>query len=182
MKRLTRMLAGLAIIATTVVAVAAQAPPAPKPGPEVQALAPFVGNWTFSGEMKPGVMGPGGKMTGSDRITWMPGGFFIERKFEGNMAGMELKGTEIYGYDSGKKTYTFTGFDSMGGTSSGTMTVKGNVWSAAGTTNMAGTTTRDRCTLTFGAGNLTLDIKCSSSTDGGKTYSPTFEGKATKSK
>ena len=175
-----RPLMGFIIVATSVVAVAAQAPPAPKPGPEVQALGAFVGTWTFSGELKPGVMGPGGKITGNDRIAWLPGGFFIERKFEGNMAGMELKGTEIYGYDSAKKTYTFAGFDSMGNSSSGTMTVKGSVWSASGTTNMGGTTTRERCTLTFGAGNATLDVKCSSSTDGGKTYSPTIEGKATK--
>jgi hypothetical protein len=148
----------------------------------VQALAAFVGNWTFSGEMKPGAMGPGGKITGTDRIAWMPGGFFVERKFEGNMAGMDIKGTEIYGYDAGKKTYTYVGFDSMGSSSTGTMTVKGSVWSASATMNMGGTTTHERCTLTFGAGNATLDVKCSSSTDGGKTFSPTVEGKATKTK
>jgi len=177
-----RMFMGFVMVATAIVAVAAQAPQMPKPGPEHQALAAFVGNWTFSGEMKPGAMGPGGKMTGSDRITWMPGGFFVERKFEGNMAGMDVKGTEIYGYDAAKKTYTFTGFDSMGGSSTGTMTVKGNMWTASGTMNMAGMTSQERCTLTFGAGNASLDVKCSSSTDGGKTFSPTIEGKATKAK
>lgn len=177
-----RTLIGFVFAATTLVAVAAQAPPAPKPGPEHQALAAFVGNWTFSGEVKPGAMGPGGKVTGNDRISAMPGGFFVERKFEGNMAGMDVKGTEIYGYDAAKKTYTYVGFDSMGNTSSGTMSVKGNVWTASGTSNMGGTTMLERCTLTFGAGNATLDVKCSSSADGGKTYSPTIEGKATKSK
>jgi hypothetical protein len=178
-----RMFIGFAITTITFVAVAAQAPPAPKPGAEHQALAAFVGNWTFNGEMKPGGMGPGGKITGSDRITWMPGGFFVERKFKGTIAGMgDLEGTEIYGYDAAKKTYTFTGFDSMGGSSTGTMTVKGSVWTASGTTNMAGMSTRERCTLTFGAGNMTLDVKCSSSTDGGKTFNPTIEGKATKAK
>ena len=176
-----RMLMGFVIVATTV-AVTAQAPAPPKPGPEVQALGAFVGNWTFSGEMKPGAMGPGGKITGSDRITWLPGGFFVERKFEGNMAGMDVKGTEIFGYDSAKKAYTFNGFDSMGGAGSGTMTVKGSVWTSSGTMNMGGVTSHERCTLTFGPGNTTLDVKCSSSTDGGKTYSPSIEGKATKAK
>ena len=177
-----RMLMGFTVVAVTVVAVAAQAPAPPKPGPEVQALGAFVGNWTFAGEMKPGAMGPGGKITGTDRITWLPGGFFVERKFEGNMAGMDVKGTEIFGYDSTKKTYTFVGFDSMGGAGSGTMTVKGSVWTSSGTMNMGGVTSSERCTLTFGAGNTTLDVKCSSSADGGKTFSPTIEGKATKSK
>jgi hypothetical protein len=89
-----RTFMGLFIVAMTVIAVAAQAPAPPKPGPEVQALGAFVGNWTFSGEMKPGAMGPGGKITGNDRITWMPGGFFVERKFEGSIAGMgDVKGS-----------------------------------------------------------------------------------------
>ena len=177
-----RSILGILVITASIVSVAAQAPEMPKPGPEHQALAAFVGNWTFSGEMKPGAMGPGGKISGSDRITWLPGNFFVERKFEGNMAGMDMKGTEIYGYDAAKKVYTYVGFDSMGGTASGTITVKGNVWTASGTMNMAGTTSRERCTLTFGAGNSTLDVKCSSSSDGGKTYNPSVEGKATKAK
>jgi hypothetical protein len=177
-----RTFMGFIVIAASVVTIAAQAPAAPKPGPEVQALAAFVGNWTFSGEMKPGAMGPGGKITATDRVTWLPGGFFIERKFEGNMAGMDMKGTEIYGYDAARKTYTYVGFDSMGGTASGTMTAKGNVWSSSGTTNMGGVASRERCTLTFGPGNTTLDVKCASSADGGKTFNPSVEGKATKAK
>jgi len=177
-----RSVMGILFFAASIVSVAAQAPQMPKPGAEHQALAAFVGNWTFSGELKPGVMGPGGKMTGSDRIAWLPGNFFIERKFEGSMAGMEMKATEIYGYDAAKKVYTFVGFDSMGGTGSGTMTLNGNVWTASGTMNMGGATTLERCTLTFGAGKTTLDIKCSSSSDGGKTYNPSVEGKATKAK
>lgn len=176
-----RSILGILALFVSVVSAGAQAPP--KPGPEVQALAAFVGNWTFNGELKPGAMGPGGKMTGTDRISWLPGGFFVERKFKGTIAGMgDLEGTEIYGYDATKKVYTYVGFDSMGGTGSGTMTAKGNVWTPNGTSNMGGTISRERCTLTFGAGNTTLDIKCSSSTDGGKTYNPTFEGKATKAK
>jgi hypothetical protein len=132
--------------------------------------------------MKPGALGPGGKITGNDRVTWLPGGFFAERKFEGTMAGMDVKGTEIYGYDAAKKAYTYVGFDSLGGSSTGTMTVKGNVWTARATTNMGGVASQERCTLTFGAGNTTLDIKCTSSTDGGKTFNPSIEGKATKAK
>lgn len=36
-----------------------------------------------------------------------------------------------------------------------------------------------RCTLVFGTGNTTLTVKCEGSTDG-KSWAPTFEGKATK--
>jgi hypothetical protein len=165
----------------TFTGVAAQQPQMPKPGPEHQRLAAFVGTWTFEGEMKPGPMGPGGKMTGTDRIQWLPGNFFVERRFEGRGPMGEIKGLEIMGYDSTKKAHTYRYFDNMGMTGSGTFTIKGDTWTAAGTSDMAGTTIHDRCDLTFGAGATTLAIKCDTSTDG-KKWTPAFEGKATKSK
>lgn len=164
------------------VAAGAQAPPQPpKPGPEHQRLAAFVGTWTFEGEMKPGPMGPGGKMTGNDRIQWLPGNFFIERRYDGKSPMGEMKGLEILGYDAAKKTYTFNGFDNMGMSGSGTLTVSGNTWTTQGTGNMAGMVFHDRCTLAFAEGLKTLNIKCEMSQDG-KKWAPSFEGKATKVK
>lgn len=161
--------------------LSAQAPQAPKPGPEHQRLGAFVGNWTFVGELKPGPMGAGGKMTGSDRIQWLPGNFFIERRFEGKGPMGEARGLEIMGYDSAKKAYTYSFFDSTGMMSSGTMTVSGNTWTASGTSSMAGKTMQERCSLTFGAGSTSLNIKCDISADG-KKFTPMFEGTATKAK
>lgn len=177
MKRL--LIAATAVALCTVVVALAQAPP--KPGPEQQKLAPFVGNWTFAGEMKPGPMGPGGKMTGTDRITWLPGGFFIERRFDGKSPMGDMHGVEIMGYDSVKKVYTYNAFDSMGTIGMGTMNVTGSTWNATGAANSGGQTMQERCSLTFGAGNTTLAIKCESSMDG-KTFAPFLEGTATKSK
>src|SRR5262245_24034845 len=145
---------------------AQQKPEMPKPGPEHQKLAAFVGNWTFEGEMKPGPMGPGGKMTGSDRVQWLPGNFFIERRFEGKGPMGEMKGVEILGYDAAKKTHTFNFFDSMGAIGSGTMKVAGDTWTANGTASMGGNTIHDRCSLTFGSGGTTLTVKCEMSADG----------------
>jgi hypothetical protein len=153
----------------------------PKPGPEHQRLGAFVGNWTFEGEMKPGPMGPGGKMTGTDRIEWTPGDFFLQRSYRGKSPMGEIQGIEILGYDGARKVYTFNSFDSLGMMGSGTMSVKGNTWTTSGTATMGSTTMPDRCTLEFGAGESTLSIKCETSTDG-KTWTPTFEGKATKTK
>jgi hypothetical protein len=42
--------------------------PMPKPGAELKKLDYFVGTWTMDGDLKPGPMGPGGKMTGTERI------------------------------------------------------------------------------------------------------------------
>ena len=161
--------------------VSAQAPPAaPKPGPEHQQLAGFVGNWTFAGEMKPGPMGPGGKMTGTDRLQWMPGNFFVERRFEGTGPMGKISGTEIMGYDSAKKAHTYMYVDSVGSQSSGTMAVKGNTWTFTGTGSMGGKAMQERCTLVF-ADASTLKIACEVSGDG-KSWMPMMEGTATKAK
>jgi hypothetical protein len=176
-----RSVAVVTLVSVCAGVVAAQNPAPPKPGPEHQRLGAFVGSWTFEGEVKPGPMGPGGKMTGTDRIDWTPGNFFLQRSFQGKSPMGEIQGIEILGYDAAKKAYTFNSFDSMGMMGSGTLTVKGNTWTATGTSTIGSTTMRDRCTLEFGAGGSTLAIKCETSTDG-KAWVPTFEGKATKSK
>ena len=72
-----------AVVSLSTGVLFAQKPEMPRPGPEHQKLGAFVGNWTFEGEMKPGPMGPGGKMTGTDRIQWLPGNFFVERRYRG---------------------------------------------------------------------------------------------------
>lgn len=176
MKRLA-MIAAVAWMGAGV--ASAQTQEMPKPGPEHQRLGAFVGNWTFEGEMKPGPMGPGGKLTGTDRIEWTPGKFFVQRTYQGKSPMGEMQGIEILAYDTAKKVYTYNAFDSLGMIGSGTLNVKGNTWTATGTSTMGAMTMRDRCTLEFGADNSTLTIKCSMSTDG-KTWTPTFEGKATK--
>ena len=55
----------------------APAPPPPKPGPEHRALGYFTGKWTTEGDIKPGPLGPGGKMTSSDSCEWVAGGFHV---------------------------------------------------------------------------------------------------------
>jgi hypothetical protein len=158
-----------------------QKPEMPKPGPEHQRLGTFVGNWTFEGEMKPGPMGPGGKMTGTDRVQWVGGNFFVERRFEGKGPMGTISGVEILGYDPAKKVYTYHVFDSFGTMGSGTMTLSGSTWTAAGTSSTGGKVMHDRCKLAFGAGSTTLTFTCDMSSDG-KTWTPSFEGKATKGK
>lgn len=153
----------------------------PKPSPEHQRLGAFVGNWTFEGEMKPGPMGPGGKLTGTDRIEWTPGNFFVQRRYHGKSPMGEMQGIEILAYDAAKQVYTYNAFDSLGMIGAGTMTVNGNTWTATGTSTMGTATMRDRCVLEFGVGASTLTIKCEMSPDG-TTWTPTFEGKATKAK
>ena len=178
MKRLAVVIAVLSIHAA---AVAGQQTETPKPGPEHQRLGAFVGNWTFEGEMKAGPTGPGGKITGTDRIEWLPGNFFVQRRFEGISPMGKMSGVEILAYDSAKKVYTYNAFDSTGTVGSGTLTVNGSTWTTSGTMSMGGNVMRDRCTLAFGAGETTITISCEMTADG-TSWTPTFQGKATKSK
>src|SRR3989454_7285461 len=68
--------AALTLFATPV--LRAQAPAAaPKPGPEHQKLAYFAGRWSESADIKPGPMGPGGKMTETSTCEWFSGGFYL---------------------------------------------------------------------------------------------------------
>ena len=151
MRRLAVVIATLSMQAG---AVLAQKPEVPQPGPEHQRLGAFVGNWTFEN-------------------------FFVQRLYQGKAPMGEVQGLEILGYDAVKKVYTSNSFDSIGMRGSGTMTVNGNTWSLSGTETIGTIVVHDRCTLDFGAGNTTLTVKCEGSVDG-KSWVPTFEGKATK--
>ena len=93
----------------------------------------------------------------------------------------EMQGIEIFAYDGAKRSTPSMRSTARGMMGSGTMTVKGNSWTATGTSTVGAMTMRDRCTLDFGAGGSTLAIKCEMSTDG-KTWAQTFEGTATKTK
>jgi hypothetical protein len=178
---MSRTLIGLVMSSIFVIGLAGQAPPIAPPSAEHQRLGAFVGNWTSVGEMKPGPMGPGGKMAGTDRIQWLPGNFAIERRFEGKGPMGSISGLEVIAYDTAKKSYTYTYVDNTGAVGGGTVTTNGPAWMFTGNGSMGGKTMHERCTLTFGAGNATLKIACQVSGDG-KSFAPMYEGNATKTK
>jgi len=68
--------AGITLAVCTILAAAALAQEMPKPGPELKKLDVLTGSWTLDGEMKPGAMGPGGKMTEIQKCEWMMAHFF----------------------------------------------------------------------------------------------------------
>lgn len=175
MRRTRITLAGLSLLA---VASFAQAPP--KPGPEHKKLDVFLGNWSFEGELKPSPLGPGGKLTGSDRNETL-GGFHMVRRYEEKGPMGDLKGVEVFGYDPSKKTGVYSNFDSSGGSSSGTWSSTGPNWTFVTTLGAGANAVQQKCALSMGAGSTSFRIKCDASKDG-KTWTPMFEGKWTKSK
>jgi len=124
-------LIGSALVIALCSAIAlAQAPPAPpKPGPEVQKLKMFVGKWSSAGEMKPGLMGPGGKFSGMDNCEAVAGGFGVLCHSAMDMGAMG-KGVEvgIYGYDADKKEYLYSAVGSDGSITLARGQVSGDTW------------------------------------------------------
>ena len=150
----------------------------PKPGPEVQKLAYFAGNWTSQGEIKANPMMPAGKMTSSDECTWYPGGFFVVCNSKGTGPTGAVTSTGILGYNTEEKVYTYYGMDSVGHGSGGNGTTDGKTWTYTSEEKMGGKTMYGRYVI----GGMTPDsytFKWDMSSDN-KTWATVMEGKATR--
>ena len=129
--------------------VAAQAPQAPKPGPEHARLGYFVGKWNAEGEMKPGPMGPGGKFTASDTCEWFEGRFSVVCRSEGKMPAGPSKSIGILGYNPEEKVYTYYGVDNTNMTMASVPkgTVQGKTWTYTDEGTMGGKEFKSRVTI-----------------------------------
>jgi len=84
----------------------------PTPSAELKQQDYFVGTWRLTGETKASPFGPGGqKFDSTERLEWMPGGFFlIAHSFDRD----KLVGLTIIGYDENAKTLTHTSYSAGG--------------------------------------------------------------------
>jgi hypothetical protein len=169
--------------ACLILAAVALAQEAPKPGPSHKKLDVFAGSWMLDGEIKPGSMGPGGKITEYERCEWMEGGFFLVchtdfKSSMGNGTGMSLMG-----YSADDKAYTYREFNSWGEFTDSKGSVDGDTWTwvndekvndeKMGTTVMKGKFTMKVTSAT--SYNFTFEM----SPDGAK-WTTVMDGKATK--
>ena len=179
MKRASAMMFATALLLVAAVSARSQTP-APTPGPEVKKLDYFIGSWTMDGDVKPGPMGPGGKMTGSETDSWMAGGFFVEahEKFMSPMANGT--GLAVLGYNSDDKVYTYHSFDSTGQLESATGTLDGDTWSWNSDEKMGGQTMKGRYTAKV-LSPTSYAFKFELSPDGA-AWTTVMEGKASKTK
>jgi hypothetical protein len=124
----TSAVCGLVIAAAHI--AAAQAPPAPKPGPEHQRLGVFVGTWNVQGEVHASPMGPAGKMSSTDTCEWFEGRFAVLCRSEGRTPMGPAKSVFIMSYSPEEKVYTYYSTDNSGMamTTVPKGTVKGDTW------------------------------------------------------
>jgi hypothetical protein len=152
----------------------------PKPGPEAKKLGYFAGSWNLEGDMKPGPMGPGGKMTGSENCSWFDGGFSVVCKSSGKSPMGVMKGLGILSYDAENKSYLYFGIDNMGMAESAVGHVENDVWTYTNESKMGGKTYKGRYTI----GDVKPDsysFKWELSEDG-TTWMTMMEGKDTRQK
>jgi hypothetical protein len=151
----------------------------PKPAPELTKLDYFVGNWTSEGDIKPGPMGPGGKMTMIEHNRWMDGGFFLTLRSEFTSADLGSgSGMAFMGYDTGKNAYTYDEFNSVGTCQRSIGALDGNTWTWIGEERTGGNAMKTRFTMkTLSPTSYTFKFEMSPD---GDSWSTVADGRATK--
>jgi hypothetical protein len=175
-RRMSAVCVALLMLASVAVARTLQTP---QPGPEITRLQYYVGTWKSEYDLKPGPMGPGGKMTAVDQSQMMPGGFFVETHTDGKGAMGELKGLAIMGYNAEEKVYTYDSFNNFGEAGHFKGAVQGDTWTWNSEWKMAGKPTKMRFTAKEGSPTM-YTMKFEMATDG--EWTTVMEGKATKVK
>ena len=159
-------------------ASAALAQEAPKPGPEHKKLDVFVGSWMIDGEVKPGSMGPGGKVTEYEKCEWMEGGFYVICHTDFKSAMGNGTGISIMGYSSEDKAYTYREFNSWGEFTDSKGSLDGDTWSWINDEKMGSTPTKGKFTMKItSATSYTFSFELSQ--DGTK-WTTVMDGKAAK--
>jgi Protein of unknown function (DUF1579) len=171
MQRITLLFSLLVVcFATTIQAQST----APRPGSEIKKLHVLVGHWTYEGVYKPGPLGPGGKITGTYDARMILGGFFLqEEEIEKGDAG-ELRNLGVESYNPANKNFDSRWYQSDGSTVNGTLTIKGNTITLAGTLYVDGNPYQFREPMVCSSDFTTCPAKAEISTDG-KTWVPFFE-------
>ena len=147
MRRPFRLLTAFAVLLAAGPQVAAGQ--APKPGPEHARLGYFVGKWKAEGDVKPGPMGPGGKMTSNDTCEWFEGKFSVICRYEGSSPMGPSKGIGILGYSTEEKVYTYYAGDNttMAMASVPKGTVRGDTWTYTDEATFGGQKVKSRVTI-----------------------------------
>ena len=130
-----------------ITAVAQQAAIAPKPSPGHKKLAAFVGTWKDEAEIKPGPLGPGGKMSLTETCEWFTGGFSLVCHAEATGVMGELKTLSVLTYDTEEQVYRSYDLNSVGQSGAAKGTVDGDTWTFDGESKIGGKLIKTRYTI-----------------------------------
>jgi Protein of unknown function (DUF1579) len=173
--------AGMVLAVWVVLATVAMAQTeSPKPGAELKKLDLFVGTWTLDGNIKPGMMGPGGLITQNEKCKWMDRGFYVvcNSEYKSSMGkGVILS---VTGYNNEDKAYTYREFDGSGAFADATASLDSDLWTWLGIYKTGGITLKSRFTMKITSA-ASYDFLFEVSQDGTK-WMTFMDGKAAKAK
>ena len=137
-----------ALSLAAVQAAAAQSAPAAQPGAEHKPLGYFVGKWTTEGEMKPGPMGPGGKLAPPTIASGSRAGTPSSAAPRARAVG-DSRSMGILGYSPEEKVYTYYGVNNtpMGMPSVPKGTFQDGTWTYTDEGTMGGRKYKSRVTI-----------------------------------
>lgn len=126
-------------------ALGAQMAEAPKPGPEHEELAYYVGNWTSAGKINDSPMGPGGPITATTSCERFTGNFYVVCRSDGTSPSGPTHGMWFLGYSAERQRYTYYGIDNTGmGAEPAYGQVSGDTWTWEWESTMQGQAVKGR--------------------------------------
>ena len=139
-------------------------------------LGAFVGKWKTEGAFT----GSDNKVTSTLECRWSPQGVFLICDQAVSMAGAIHHQLTAYSYNSKDGNYSYTTVADPGARpTSGTVEIKGNIWTYTSSFENNGKTTQIRTTNEF-TDPATEVFMVESSSDGGVTWKPVMQGVAHK--
>src|SRR5215475_5389755 len=149
---------------------------AAQPDDPTKKLGAFVGKWKTEGAFA----GSDNKVSSSLECRWSPQGVFLICDQSVSMAGSIHHQLTAYSYNSKDGNYSYTTVADPGAKpTSGTVEIKGNLWTYTASFENNGKTTQIRITNEF-TDPATEVFKVESSTDGGATWKTFLQGVAHK--
>jgi Protein of unknown function (DUF1579) len=146
-----------------------------QPDDATKKLGAFVGKWKTEGAF---TNGP--KTSSTLECRWSPMGSYLICDQLVNMGGAEHRQFTVYSYDSKAGNYSYTTLADPGAKpTSGTIEIKGNLWTYDSSFTNQGKTTQFRTTNEF-VDPKTEIFKVVTSEDGGGHWKTVLEGKAEK--
>jgi len=165
------VVAGAGIALAAVSAIGAKAFQSDDPAKK---LVAFVGKWETEGTFTTGQ-----KASTTLECRWSPQGVYLVCDQLVRMAGEHRQFT-VYSYDSKTGTYSYTTLADPGAKpTTGTVTIKGNLWTYESSFEANGKTTMIRTTNEFTDAKTEV-FKMMTSDDGGAHWKTMLEGKARK--
>jgi hypothetical protein len=166
-----------ALVISALAATCIAQKPASDAAEATKKLGAFLGKWTTSG-----TFANGEKAASELECRWSVQGYFLVCEQHVKLSKGEQHQLTVYSYNSGDGTYQYATFSDPGAKpSSGTVEIKGNVWTYNSSfEGHGGKTTLIRNTNEFTDAGKAEVFKVVISEDGGKTWQPLLDGSAHK--